>query len=98
MFQVPDKFVSEACSAGLLVGEDFEPEEVLFAAAALLEAADLAAAAALAADFEVVGGTARTASALNAVTDAIAAVTVSDFFIAMLYMCNSEIVESIHES
>lgn len=86
MFQVPDKFVSEACSAGLVVGEDLEPDEDLFAAAALLDAADLAAAAALAADFDVVGGTARTAAAPNAVTTTMAAVIVRDFLIAVVYM------------
>jgi hypothetical protein len=86
MFHVPDKFVSAAGSAGFVTGEDLEPDEVLFAAAALLDAADLAAAAALAADFDVVGGTARTEAALNAVTAEIVAAIMNDFFIAVVYI------------
>ncbi len=73
MFQVPDKFVSGAASTGFGAGLGLVPVCVLLAAAALLDAADLAAAFALAADFEVVGGTAKTSAAPNAVTIAVVA-------------------------
>ena len=75
---MPDKFVSGA-SAGL-AGADFD------VVAALLDAADLAAAVALAADLEVVGGTADDLVTPNVVMSVAVATRVNDFFVVTLNM------------